>query len=222
MKISHVHTELPKILTRWPLPRWVQHEVCPSGCFCWCIYKAASDPQPSHLHRQLAQQVFICRCSLFHCKLLKSHLLTPICEVCDSFSIFVLASKIVWEWFWCRSVCLPKSAFSRQDPGENVFVCLSLATPREAPCCCTSGEFPSLKGCVCECKWETQPQEPKSRFVLVRWVLNGLHWSPLQKLFDLSPLAMQSRTTFLLHQRTFFQGWNVCYLVSPLSAIIPL
>lgn len=52
------HSDLVKMLTRWPLPHRVPQPVrlaAAAGAFL----KAAIDPRPSHLHRQLTQRTFI-------------------------------------------------------------------------------------------------------------------------------------------------------------------
>lgn len=57
-KHKFFHSELVKMLTRWPLPHRVPQPVrlaAAAGAFL----KAAIDPRPSHLHRQLTRRTFI-------------------------------------------------------------------------------------------------------------------------------------------------------------------
>ncbi len=65
-----------------------------------------------------------------------------------------------------------------------MFVCLWLPTPREVPCCGTSGEFPSLKG-LCTCVW-VRDTGRGDKDVWDEFQICNI--APLLMLFDLSPL----------------------------------
>ena len=103
------------------------------------------------------------------------------------------------------------SVYWSLNPGKDVFVCSCLATSREVPCCCTSGEFPSLKGCayVCEREWETRAEE-RTRLYARYW-LQMFNITPLLMLFDLSPFDKADSEHIPATPDDLFKGWLVLY-----------
>ena len=204
MKISHVHSELPKILTRWPLPCWVQRGVCPSGCFCWCIYKAASDPQPSHLHRQLAQQVFFCRSSPFHSKTTEK---SP-------------SNSHMWSLGFFQHLHFgPEDSLRMILMSSGVFTHVSFQQTRSrSKCVCVLIVSSTKRGAlllhvrlrVWMQVWDTAGRA-KKELCCCEMGLNALHWSPSNVVWPFT-----SRNAISDHVPASF------YLISPLSAIITL